>query len=353
MADSQSRDSRTEAATPKRREKAREQGQIARSADLSAAVLLLVGCMALLYLGPSAGATLHDAARAQIYNAARRDIGTSELPRLATHLMYFAISTVAAIIPLIMSAVIAISLLQSEFAITTTPLRPDVSRLSWTKGFGKLWSRRSVVRGTFALFKLVVLGTAAWLTLVKDAKEGWVFASLGVTVAHGWSACMRMGISMSLALLAIGVAEWGYQRWQHEIDLRMSLQEIKDERKDQEGDPQVRARIKKLQREAATQRMLLDVAKAAVVVRNPTHYAVALRYERETMTAPIVVAKGTDFLAQRIIAMAEKHGVPVLERRAFARALYAAVEIGAEIPPSLYRAMAEILAYIYRLRRAS
>ena len=161
---------------------------------------------------------------------------------------------------------------------------------------------------------------------------------------------MHVGIAVGVLLTLLGIADFLYQRWQHEQDLRMSREELKEERRQEEGDPHMRARIKKLQREMGT-RMMHDVPTADVVLTNPTHYAVALKYDRATMPAPVVVAKGADHRAFRIMEIARQHNVPVLERKPLARALYGAVEVGREIPPELYLAVAEILTYLYRQNR--
>lgn len=353
MADFQNNESRTETATPRRRQKARQKGQVARSADLTTGLVLLVATLFLWKAGPRLGATLHDATRSQLRDAARTQLEIAELPIVATSFTLMAISVLAAFIPLLISTVVSVNLLQSGFALSLSPLQPEMSKLSWSKGFRKLWSRRSLLRGLLATAKLIVLAVVAWSMLRREAEAGWTFGSLETTVSGGWAACMRTAIAMSLALLVIGLVDWGYQRWQHEVDLRMSLQEIKDERKEDEGDPLVRARVKKLQREAATRRMLNDVATSTVVVRNPTHYAVAIRYDRDVMSAPCVVAKGADFLALQIIELAERHDVPVVERRELARALYAVVDVGEEVPTELYQALVEILAYVYSLRRSA
>jgi flagellar biosynthetic protein FlhB len=155
----------------------------------------------------------------------------------------------------------------------------------------------------------------------------------------------------SIALVVVGAIDFAFQRWQQEEDLKMTKQEVKDETKENEGDPQIRARIRKLQGESAKQRALNDVPKATVVITNPTHLAIAIRYERATMSAPIVLAKGEGIMAKRIRRRAIASGVPVIERKPLARALYAATKVGSEIPTSLYRAIAEILAHVYGLQR--
>ena len=166
-----------------------------------------------------------------------------------------------------------------------------------------------------------------------------------------WGLAVEVGIAVAGALVVVGICDFLYQRWQHEEDLKMSLQDLKEEKKQDEGDPQVKSRLRKLQRDAARLRMLQDVPSASVVLTNPTHFAVALRYEQGVSKAPKVVAKGEGLLAKRIARIAREHGVTVLERKPLTRALYASAEVGQEIPDTLFRAVAEVLAYVYRLQR--
>ena len=160
-------------------------------------------------------------------------------------------------------------------------------------------------------------------------------------------------MAIAAAMVVIGLLDYLFQRWRHEQDLKMTRRELEEERKEEEGDPHMRARIRKLQREVGQRRMMQDVPNATVVITNPTHIAVAIQYERGLMSAPKVVAKGADLLAMQIRQIAERHDVPVLERKPLARALYLAVDVGEEIPAEFYHAIAEILAYIYRLSRAA
>jgi flagellar biosynthetic protein FlhB len=175
---------------------------------------------------------------------------------------------------------------------------------------------------------------------------------VGHLAARGWDLTLRLALSVAAALFLLGAADYGFQRFRFERALRMTRQEVKEELKREEGDPAVRARVRQVQREMARRRMMAAVPKASVVVTNPTHVAVALRYERGVTAAPRVVAKGEGFVAERIKELARRHGVPVVERRPLARALFKAVAIGQEIPRELFYVVAEVLAYVYRLRGA-
>ena len=175
--------------------------------------------------------------------------------------------------------------------------------------------------------------------------------SLSAVAVLAWDVTLRTGLFVAIAMVSAGLSDYAFQRWRMENQLKMSKQELKDERKQDEGDPLIRARIKRVQREMAQNRMLRDVPTASVILTNPTHYAIAIKYDTATMSAPRVVAKGVDEVAKRIREIAGEHDIPILERPSLARTLYKSVEVGHDIPPDLYRALAEIVAYLYRLGR--
>jgi flagellar biosynthetic protein FlhB len=247
---------------------------------------------------------------------------------------------------------IAAQLLQTRFVFSTEALKPDFGRLSPAKGLGRLFALRSAAELVKAILKLVVIGGVAYLTLRADwplllpLGQGGPEAALG-TVGH---VVWRLWLGVGMAYLVVASLDYGYQWWEHERSLRMTREEVREESKQTDGNPQLRAKLRAVHKQMASRRLPIEVKKAHVVVRNPTHFAVALRYEGGTMRAPRVVAKGADFVAQRIIDIARRERVPVVENRPLARALYTLVKVGAEVPPSLYRAVAEVLAYVYSLR---
>ncbi len=247
-----------------------------------------------------------------------------------------------------------VGLVQSGMNWTLQPLVPDWERLSPARGWERLLSWRSFVRAGLAILKAAALG--ALVCWVLKARAGWIavagHGTLGQAAANGWNLTLMLALVLAAALVLIGLADYVFQRWRLEQDLRMTRRELVEEHREQDGDPHLRARIRQLQREVGQRRMIQDVPRATVVVTNPTHIAVALRYERGEMEAPKVIAKGKGLFARRIAAVAREHGVPVVERKLLARALYRAVPVGGEIPLELYQAMAEILAYVYRLRAA-
>ena len=281
------------------------------------------------------------------------DPASQEVVRLATQTMfeYGMLTIVLAMVPAGLALVA--SALQTGFLWTTEPLVPDPGRLLPQRGFSKLMSVRALARGGTTLVAASgVLGVAGWFilrrTLVMDFASGWTTAHL---VRWGWEAAMFLAIAIASVLICVGIVDYLYQRWQHTQDLMMTKQEVRDEYKREEGDPQLKARIRRLQRETSQRRALDAVDDATVVVRNPTHYAVALKYERDSMATPQVVASGTDHMALRIIRRAEEKGIHVIENRPLARALYSMVPVGQEIPYELFQAVAEIMAEVYRLDR--
>ena len=240
---------------------------------------------------------------------------------------------------------------QVKFLLTTEPLQPKLDKLNPVTGFQRLFGVRNVVKTLTNSAKLVIVSIIAVMVVMThlDAIAG--LPMLPLVAAFGVVADMVFHlIAWILAtLLVLGYADYMYQKFQHNRDLRMTKQELKDERRNDDGDPEIKARHMRRAREIAMARAKQAVPKADAVVTNPTHYSVAIKYDPEKMAAPRVVAKGADFMAMRIRQLASLHAVPMVERPALARALYAAVEVGQEIPQEQYQAVAEVLAYVYRL----
>jgi flagellar biosynthetic protein FlhB len=234
-------------------------------------------------------------------------------------------------------------------------LGPDWSRVSPISGFKRLFSLQSATVSLKTALKFVVIGGVAYAVVTNElpvftaAMTAEPSAAIGTLGAALW----RLGLWSGAVIAVLAAADYGYQRWEYERNLRMSRQDIKNELRETEGDPLLRARIRALQRERATKRMMADVPTADVVVTNPTELAIALVYRQGEMNAPKVVAKGAGFVAKRIRETAWRHGVPVLENKPLARALFKTTDVGEAIPSKLYRAAAEVLAYVYRIRRTS
>jgi flagellar biosynthetic protein FlhB len=347
--------SRSEAPTQRRREKARKEGQVATSADLSSGLLLLAGTFTLWIGGEMFGGNLLRMVRSSLLYALRTEWGIPQSSALAKAALVQGLSVAGPLLAVLFVIGAAVGVVQAGFQVSWKPLAPEWGRLSWGKGWKRLFSTRSLARGVSSVAKVTAVALLVlWVLLhqvdhVSTAGHGTVERA----TALGWRLAVLLGLAIAAAMVVIGLLDYLFQRWRHEQDLKMTRRELKEERREDEGDPHMRARIRKLQREVGQRRMMQEVPNASVVITNPTHIAVALQYERGLMNAPRVVAKGADLLAMQIRRIAERHGVPVLERKPLARALYLAVDVDQEIPAEFYHAIAEILAYIYRLNRAA
>ncbi|NPV71251.1 MAG: flagellar biosynthesis protein FlhB [Firmicutes bacterium] len=341
-----------EAPTPRRRLLARQRGQVFRSADLVSAVGLVAGVTAMRIWVPYSTHEIAAFAKRLWGNAPAADVGISGLADLGLASLWLVAKTLAVVIGAVLIAGVAASSIQTGAVFTAEPLAPKLDRLNPITGFQRIFSKRAAVEALKSLLKVMIVG---WIAF-GSVKGEW--ERLGaLSMIHPIEAVARVG-DMSvglfnragLGLLIIGMLDMGYQWWEHEMSLKMTRQELKEELKETEGRPEVKARIRQIQRQMAMRRMMQDVKKADVVVTNPTHYAVALRYEAHRMVAPLVLAKGADLLAQRIRSEAEKHGVTIVRNQPLAQALYRMVDIGKAIPPELYQGVAEVLAFVYRLK---
>lgn len=350
MADEQDLE-RSYPATPRRLEQARERGQVPRSRELSTAAIALAGAMALSTLGPSLFGRLADTLR----NGLTLDRAAAfDADRMLASLSLLSHGSLLAVLPLLgftLVATLAAPLLLSGWVFSPKALSPDFGRLDPLRGLGNVLSAHSLVELAKAVVKcalLAVLGAVAIrqafgeLTALPGEEVGAASLHLGGLVGRGFFVLVG-------GLVAIAALDVPYAIWRHRKALRMTREEIRQEMREAEGDPQLKARVRSLQRAAARKRMMAAVPTATVVVTNPTHYAVALAYD-ESMRAPKVVAKGMDKVALRIREIAAEHDVPLLEAPAVARALHKHADLDREIPQALYAAVAQVLAYVYQVR---
>ncbi|MEO8633739.1 MAG: flagellar biosynthesis protein FlhB [Gemmatimonadales bacterium] len=342
---------KTESATPRKREEAAREGRVPRSAELSAATLLLAGTATLAL---TAGGTIARHAVDLVQVGQGWLLATPMTDRdLIGMVQQVGRATLLALAPFFLG-VIAITLLvnavQARGIISMEPLSLKLSHIDPIAGLGRIVSLDAVVNVLKALIKLTIIGFVAWRvfsgawTEILTTSGSSVPAILGVTRAL----MIKFTVLVGLAFLAIALFDYGYQVWQFEKNLRMSKQDVTQESRETEGDPAVKGRIRQLQRTMARKRMLTKVATADVVVTNPTHIAVALKYDPLISAAPIVIAMGERLMAQRIKDIARQAGVPVIENKPLARALLASAKVGKSIPPALYVAVAEIIAFVFR-----
>jgi flagellar biosynthetic protein FlhB len=343
---------KTEAPTPRRRQEAREQGNIARSQDLTAAALIVGAMVMLSWYGPGLVLALRNVTEELL---GRDSLSSFQEDDVFTRLLRAVFEVGGAMAPMLIGVAllaIVVNLIQVGFSLNTKRITPNLGALNPFKGIGRIFGKgKGPVQLGLSVAKLVALSGAAWSAVRDRMAQIVAVQQLEFVQIFGLAAGMiySIGIRIGIVLLVIAIIEYVYQRWKIEQDLKMTKQEVKDEMRRMEGDPQIKQRRKQIAMHAVRERMKKDVPTADVVVTNPTEFAVALKYDQGTMHAPRVVAKGQGLMAQRIREIAIAHGVPILERKPLARALFKLCEVGQEIPEDFYSAVAEILAYVYEL----
>jgi flagellar biosynthetic protein FlhB len=344
---------RTEEATPRRRQEFRERGQVARSREVNSVAVLLGGLALLYFTAPVAYTGLASLMRSAFGEAMRQPLTASGAQDLLGSVTLHALGCFAPV--LIGVLVIAGFAAYGQVGLMFTPesIRPKFSHIDPVEGLKRMFSLRALVQLACSLLKVAIIVAVFYIAIRNRLEEFFPLVNERASGVFGYlcRTVAMVGFQACAILVVIAVADYGYQRWEHERSMRMTRQELREEMKRLEGDPLVKSRIRQVQRAMARRRMMQELPKADVVVTNPTHYAVALRYETATMEAPTVVAKGCDRLAERIREVARQHGIPFVEDPFLARALYRSVEVGKEVPYALFQAVAKVLAYVYSLRR--
>ncbi|MEL6106407.1 MAG: flagellar biosynthesis protein FlhB [Planctomycetota bacterium] len=355
MAEQQDQDQRTENATPQRLNKARQEGQVAFSPEFVSGLMLTAGVLlfwmfGLVFFGVF-GETI--SVRLTIFEPMIVD-PRQTITALIGDVVRVGLVVLGFILAIAMVAT-GCGLLQTNFNFSLKPLELKFNKLDPNAGIKRIFSSRSVVRGALSIFKATILLLIVYLVARSRIEQIAVasFGSYHELMLQMSGILLHAAFAVAGMMAIVGIVDFAYQRWKHAQDMKMSLRDIKDENKESEGDPLVRARVRRIQAEMGRKRMLADVPKASVVITNPTHFAVALQYDRENMSAPVVIAKGADHLARKIIEIAEENGVAVVQRKPVARFLYSNVEIGNPIPFELYQVVAEILNFVQRMRSAA
>ncbi len=342
---------KTEKATPKKRQDERKKGKVAKSQDVNTAILLLVCFIALAVAGPFMKERVLSLFSNAFTSYIHFEVTVHTIPLLFLELFIEMAYVIAPIMLIAVIGAMAANLMQVGFLFTTEPLKFDLKKIDPIKGAKRIFSIRALVELLKSLFKIVFIG-AVTFTIIWINKEHMMMTALkdvDSALSFFGNVTMTMGIAATIALLILAVFDYAYQRWDFEKNLRMSKQDIKDEHKNIEGDPLIQAKIKEKQREFAMRRMMSDVPKADVIITNPTHFSVAIAYDEEKASAPYIVAKGIDEVALKIREIAKAHQIPMVENRQLARSLYASLEIQEVIPEQFYKAIAEILAYVYQV----
>ncbi len=342
---------KTQDATPFRRQKAREEGQVARSQDLVSAVILVVGLGILLWLGGRVLTFMSNSIERQTGTVAlTMDVDTAVSLWNSTFLNLA--TAVLPVLLLMMLVAVAVNLAQTGLMFLPDKLAPDWSRLSPLKGLKRIFSIVGMMKLSFGIFKVAIIGFVAYLSLYNRIDE--LITLPGRTVGEIGAFLLSITIWTALkiggALLVLAILDFAFQKWKHEQDLKMTQQEVREEMKNVQGDPETIARRKAVQRQLVLNRLSSDIPTADVVITNPTELAVAIKYDAEKMRAPIVLAKGAGVLAARIRRLALENDVPIVEKKELARALYKHVEVNHPVSSEEYAAVAEVLAYVYQLK---
>jgi flagellar biosynthetic protein FlhB len=344
---------KTEKATPKKRQDARKKGQVPKSTDVNTALILLIVFLFLwLFGGAIIGTTMIDLLKQVFQTYLLMEITPNTVSTIFFEILAETAKVLLPIMLVAMIAGVASSYMQVGALFTTEPLKLQLNKLDPIKGAKRIFSVRALVELLKSLLKIGLVGTVVYVILWFNLEDVMLLSQK--TVENGFHVIaqltVQMGIAVALLLLFLAVPDYLYQKFDHEKQNRMSKKDIKDEHKNMDGDPQVKSKRKQKQMEMAMQRMMQEVPKADVVITNPTHFAVALRYDEDKADAPIIVAKGVDFVAQKIKGLAAEHEVITVENKPLARALYHQTEIGQQVPEDLFKAVAEVLAFVYRLK---
>jgi len=343
---------RTEKATPRRRRKAREEGKVARSVELNSAIIICLGFLTLYLAGPMMATQIQDIMRHTMSNAPLIAASDPTFVKVFGDNMLHFFSILLPVFAVMVVIGFGSNVAQVGFQITPKALEPKLEKLDLVKGLKRLFSSRKLVELVRDTVKLLIVFYVAYLAIRNEFDNFFLLPDMS-TVQFGITMgrlALVIALKIGAAILVIAALDYMYQRYDFEKSLKMSKQDIKDENKDTEGSPQIKGRIRQLQREMARRRMMQEIPKADVVITNPTHLAVALKYDPAEMQAPMVVAKGERLIAEKIKEIAYEHDIPVIEDKPLARALFKMCDIGQLVPANLYRAVAEVLAYVYRLK---
>ncbi|WP_096269875.1 flagellar biosynthesis protein FlhB [Paucisalibacillus globulus] len=344
---------KTEKATPKRRNDERKKGRVAKSQDVNTAFLLL---FVFILMAVFAG-LMKDNMLALFQHTFTEYLNwelteTSVFQIFTESIIQFA-KIVGPVMLIAIIAGVASNLMQIGFLFTTEPLKFDLKKIDPIQGAKRIFSIRALVELLKSLLKIVIIGTVTFFVIwmYKDEMMMVAFKNVESALSFFGRVTLIMGIAATIALLILAVFDYAYQRFDFEKNIRMSKQDIRDEYKNIEGDPLIKSKIKEKQRQIAMRRMMSEIPNADVVITNPTHFAIAIKYDENKASAPYVIAKGVDHIAFKIKEIAKANHVVTVENRPLARSLYASVEIGEAIPEEFYQAVAEVLAYVYRMEK--
>lgn len=346
---------KTEEPTSKKKEDSRKEGQVAKSKELTSAFSLLALFLCLKFFMGFLGERLLGSFEyfyRYIPLMATSDVSSVSVWQIMLKAVLYILITCLPFLVIALIVAFGTQKAQIKWKVTAKPLQPKLNKINPISGFKRLFSKEAMFNLVFSLFKIAMFIAVSYSTLKDNLMVLLTVYDLNIEdgLAILNDLVINLGIKISVVYVLISLADLLFQKWKHNRDLRMTKQEVKDEYKNQEGDPKIKAQQRQRMQQASRRRMMDSIPEADVVITNPTHFAVALKYDNTISQAPIVVAKGADYLAQKIKEIANEHDVSIVENKPLARMLYSNVEVGNEIPQELYQSVAEVLAYVYRLK---
>jgi flagellar biosynthetic protein FlhB len=343
---------KTEPATPKRLQEMKEKGQVAKSREIPSVAVLVAGLLILYFLGSVMIKEYMELMKWTFKISASFQLEEASLRWLLIECLQRCWRIVSPLLVTIIAVGIFSNYLQVGFIFSFDQLAPKLSKLDPIKGFAKMFSKQSLVELVKNIFKIVIVGYVTYFTVKGELNHIIPIMDMEVwsILSYIGSVCFKIILRTSWVLIILALLDYSFQRWDFQQEAKMTKQEVKDEFKQREGDPLVKSRVRQVQREMARRRMMEAVPRADVVITNPVHLAVALEYNAQRMSAPKITAKGARLMAERIKEVAREYQIPIVENKPLAQALFSGVEIGQEIPLVFYKAVAEILAYVYRLK---
>lgn len=349
---------KTEPATQKKLDDARKEGKVAKSKDLTEGFALVVLFLLLKvfigYIGDRMIGLFDNTIgrMAEFEKVNRAGLSTVAVSSMLGNAILELLLIIWPFLVFGFAIAFLLSIYQVGWKVSTKPLEPKLSKFNPINGFKRIFSKDSLFELVKSIAKVGIIAYITYTSLKDEANNLFILyeISLNQAIALVGEIILDVGLKIAIVFVFIGLVDYFYQRWKFADEMKMTKQEVKDEYKNTEGDPQIKGRIRQKMREVSQRRMMQDVPKADVVITNPTHFAVAIKYDAEVSTAPVVVAKGEDFLAQKIKEVAKEHNVQIVENKPLARMLYHNVDIGAEIPPELYQSVAEVLAMVYHMK---
>lgn len=347
---------KTEQPTAKKKNKARSEGQVAKSPEITTAFMFIIMFSALRSYAPGMFTKMISIYRFGFVSAG--DMGSQldhvHLSKYINHMFLQAIVVVIPILIMAMLVGVITNFVQVGWHPTTKPMKPKLSKLNPLSGIKRLFSFRAVLDLLKSMAKFILIIYVIYSAIAKNIEYIPLLAEMDVieSLIFIGNIAVDLGVRVGMMFIIVAAVDFIYTRYKHNKELKMTKHEVKEEYKQAEGNPQIKGKIRSKMREISMRRMMQGVPQADVIITNPTHYAVALKYDREESTAPILIAKGADYLARRIKDVGKENGVQIVENKQLARTIYANVEIGREIPPELYQAVAEILAFVYKLKSA-